>query len=64
MYLHGHRNLNAHTSHLFTEFKWKSGYDPKKFLWNAINDLPLVEGIIERNLIYDFDLQEENMMEN
>ena len=47
------------TSQLFTEFISKSGYDPKNFLGVAIDDLPLVEGIVERNIfIYDFDIQE------
>ena len=49
MYLHGHSNLDVHTSQLFTEFISKSGYD----------DLPVVEGIVERDIfIYDFDIQE------
>ena len=59
MYLHGHSNLDAHTSQLFTEFISKSGYDPKNFLGVAIDDLPLVEEIVERNIfIYDFDIQD------
>ena len=64
MYLHGHSNLDAHTSQLFTEFISKSGYNPNTLRGVAINDLPLVEGIVERNLfIYDFDIQKENIME-
>ena len=59
MYLHGHSNLDAHTSQLFTEFISKSGYDPKNFRGVSIDDLPVVEGIVERNIfIYDFDIQE------
>ena len=59
MYLHGHINLDAHTSQLFTEFISKSGYDPKNFLRVAIDDLPLVEEIVERNIyIYNFDITE------
>ena len=58
-YLHGHSNLDAHKSLLFTEFISKSGYDPKNFRGVPIDDLPLVEGINERNIfIYDFDIQE------
>ena len=45
----GHSKLDAHTSQLFTEFISKSGYDPKNFRGVAIDDLPLVEGIVERN---------------
>ena len=56
MYLHGHSNLDDHISQLFTDFISKSGYNPKKFLGVAIDDIPLVEGIVERN-IYDFDIQ-------
>ena len=59
MYLHGHSNLDAHTSELFTEFISKSGYDPKNFRGVSIDDLPVVEGIVERNIfIYDFDIQD------
>ena len=59
MYLNGHSKVDAHTSQLFTEFISKSGYDPKNFHGMSIDDLPLVEGIIERNIfIYDFDFHE------
>ena len=59
LYLHGQSNLDAHTSQLFTEFLSKSGYDPKNFRGVSIDDLPLVEEIVERNIfIYDFDIQE------
>ena len=59
MCLDGHINLDAHTSQLFTEFITKSGYDPKNFHGVSIDDLPVVEGIVERNIfIYDFDIQE------
>ena len=59
MYLHGHSNLDAHTSQLFTEFKSKSGHDPKNFSGVSINDLPLVDGILEQNIFnYDFDIKE------
>ena len=59
MYLHGHSKLDAHTSQLFTEFISRAGYDPKNFLGVAIDDLPLVEELVERNIFsYDFDIQE------
>ena len=59
MYLHGHSNLDVHTSQLFTKFISKSGYDPNNFHGVSIDDLPLIEGIVERNIfIYDFDIQE------
>ena len=60
MFLHGHSNLDAHPSQLFTVLKSKSGYDPKNFRGVAIDDLSLVERIVERNIfIYVFDIQEE-----
>ena len=59
MYLHGHSNLDAHKSQLFTEIISKTGYDTKNFRGVANDDLPLVEGISERNIfISDFDIQE------
>ena len=66
MCLHGHSNhLVAHTSQLFTEFLSKSGDAPKNFRGVAIDDLPLFEGIVDRNIfIYDHDIQKkENVRE-
>ena len=60
MYLHGHSNLVAHTSQLFTEFKSQCRYDPKNFRGVAIDDSPLVEEIVDRNIfICDFGIQED-----
>ena len=57
--LYCHKNLDAHTFQLFTEFLSKSGYDPKKFRV-SVDDLPFVEETVERNrFIYDFDIQRE-----
>ena len=50
MYLHGHINLAAHTSQLFTEFI------SKNVRGVSIDDLPLVEHI--HIFIYIFDIQE------
>ena len=59
MYLYGHRNLDAHTSHSFTELTSKSGYDPKYFRGVSFDDLPLVDEIVDRIIAtYDFDFQE------
>ena len=52
MYLHGHCNIGAHTSQLITVFESKSGYDPKKFREESIDDLPLVEEIVERIIFF------------
>ena len=57
--MHGHSNLNAHTSQLFIKFISKSGYNPKKFEGVSIDDQALVDKIVERNVfIYNFDIQE------
>ena len=65
MYMSGHIDLDSHTSRYFTEIVSKSGYDPKKFRGVSVQDLPVVEEIVQRNIfIYDFDIQEgENVGE-
>ena len=58
MNMNGHNNLDSHTSRYSTEFVSKSGYDPKSFRGVSVEDLPVVEEIVQRNIfIYDFDLQ-------
>ena len=59
MYMNGHNDLDSHTSRYFTDFISKSGYDPKNFRGVSVEDLPVVEEIVQRNIfIYDFDIQE------
>ena len=59
MYMNGHSNLDSHTSRYFTEFKTKSGYDPKNFCGASVVDLPDVDESVQRNIfIFDFDIQE------
>ena len=59
MYMNGHSDLDAHTSRYFTEFKTKSGYDPKNFRGALVVDLPDVDESVQRNIfIFDFDIQE------
>ena len=58
MYINGHNDLDSHTSRYFTDFISKSGYDPKSFRGVSVEDLPVVEEIVQRNFIYDFDIQE------
>ena len=61
-YMNGHKDLDSHTSRYFTEFISKSGYDPKNFCGDSVEDLPAVEEIVQRNIfIYDFDTMKENM---
>ena len=54
--------LCSHHFHHVPDLDWDihscQGYDWKKFRGVPIDDLPLVEEIIERNIfIYDFDIQ-------
>ena len=59
MYMNGHNDLDSHTSRYFTDFILKFGYDPKSFRGVSVEDLPVVEEIVQRNIfIYDFDIQE------
>ena len=59
LYMNGHKDLDSHTSRYFTEFISKSGYNPKLFPGVSVEDLPVVEEIVQRNIfIYDFDIQE------
>ena len=59
MYMNGHNDLDSDTSRYFTEFISKSSYDPKSFRGVSVQDLPVVEEIVQRNIfIYDFDIQE------
>ena len=57
--MNGHNDLDSHTCRYFTEFKTKSGYDPKSFRGVSVEDLPVIQEIVQRNIfIYDFDIQE------
>ena len=59
MYKNGHNVLDSHTFRYFTEFISKSVYDPKNFRGVSVEDLPVVEEIVQRNIfIYDFVIQE------
>ena len=59
MYMNGHKDFDSHTSRYFIEFISKSAYDPKNFRGVSVEDLPVVEEILQRNIfIYYFDIQE------
>ena len=59
MNLSGHNDLDSHTSSYFRELITKSGYVPKNFRGVSVENLPVVEEIVQRNIfIYDFDIQE------
>ena len=59
MYMNGHNDLDSHTSRYFTDFISKSGSEPKIFRGVSLEDLPVFEEIVQRNIFnYDFDIQE------
>ena len=59
MYMNGHNDLDSHSSRYFTDFISKSGYDTKNFRGASVEDLPVVEEFVQRNIfIYNFDIQE------
>ena len=59
MYMNGHKDLESHTSRYFTEFISKSGSDPKNFPGVSVEDLPVVEETVQRDIfIYDSHIQE------
>ena len=58
LYMNGHNDLDSHTSRYSTEIVSKSGYGPRSSRRVSVEDLPVVEEIVQRNIfIYDFDLQ-------
>ena len=62
MYMNRHNDLDSHTSRYFSEFVSKSGYDPKNFRGFFVEDLPVVEEIVQRNIfIHHFDIQKGNI---
>ena len=59
MYMTGHKDLDSHTSRYLTEFISKSYHDPKHFRGVSVEDLPVVQEILQRDIfIYDFGIQE------
>ena len=51
MYMNGHKDLDSHTSRCFTDFISKSGNDPKNFRGVSVEDLPVVETTVQRNIV-------------
>ena len=52
MYMNGHNDIESHTFRYFTEFISKSGYDPKNFRGVSVEDLPVVEKNVQRNIFF------------
>ena len=64
MRMNGHKDGDSHTSRYLTDFISKSGYDPNIFRGVFVEELPVVEEIVPRNIfIYDFDIQEGEYVE-
>ena len=64
MYMNGHKDLDSHTSRYLTDFISKSGYDHNNFHGVFVEELPVVEETVPRNIfIYDFDIQEGEYVE-
>ena len=59
VYRNGHIDLDYHTCRYFTAFIPKSGYDPKTFRADFVEDLPDVEEFVQRNIFINyFDIWE------
>ena len=57
--MNGQNDIDSHTSRYFTKFITMSGHDPKIFRGVSVEDLPIVEETVQRNIfIYDLDIQE------
>ena len=60
MHMNGHNDLYSHNSRYLTGFVLKSGHDPNSFRGVSVENLPVVDEIVQRNIfIYNFKVQEE-----
>ena len=59
VHLHGTINLEISISKIFNDFLEKLGCDPKQFRGVSIDNLPVVEDVVEKNIfIYDIDIKD------
>ena len=59
VHLHGTTNLETSTSKIFNDILEKSGCDPKQFRGVSMDDLPVVEEVVEKNIFfYDIDIED------
>ena len=59
LYMNGNNDLDSQTSRYFTDISSKSGYDLKSLRGDSVEDLPVVEKTVQRNIFkYDFNFQE------
>ena len=57
--LHGTTGLETSTSKIFNDFLEKSGCDPKQFRGVSMDNLPVVEDVVEKNIfIYDINIED------
>ena len=50
VHLHGTTNLETSTSKIFNDFLEKSGCDPKQICGVSMDNLPIVEDVVEKNI--------------
>ena len=59
VHLHGTTRLETSTSKIFNDFLEESGCDPKQFRGVSMDNLPIVEVVVEKNIfIYDIDIED------
>ena len=59
VHLNGITNPETSTSEIFNDFLEKSGCDPKQFCRVSMDNLPIVEDVVEKNIfIYDIDIED------
>ena len=59
VHLHGTTGLETSTSKIFNDFMEKSGCDPKQFRGVSMDNLPVVEDVVEKNIsIYDINIED------
>ena len=57
--LHGTTNLETSTSKILNDFLEKLDCDPKQFRGVSMDNLPIVEDVVEKNIfIYDIDIED------
>ena len=59
VHLHGTTNLETSTSAIFNAFIKKLGCDPKQYCGISMDNLPIVEDVVEKNIfIFDIDIED------
>ena len=63
VHLPGKTGLETSTSKIFNDFLEKSGCDPKQFRGVLMDNLPVVEDVVEKNIfIYDINIEDEDFV--